>query len=93
MTAQAPQHPVGQVEEGKDEDDEEIDEEIKVEDAPQQQVPPPLPPLPNFAEVMAAQTQWLQRLTQIVEQGVQHGVSTPDPKMKGYTTRSRGSFD
>jgi len=27
-TAQAPQHPVGQVEEGEDEDDEEIDEEI-----------------------------------------------------------------
>ena len=32
---------------------------------------------------MAAQTQWLQRLTQIIEQGVQHGGQHPGPQDEG----------
>ena len=70
--AQAPQQHQGQAEE-EDDEDEEVDEEIEVEQPSQhQQAPPPPPPLPNLVEVMAAQTQWMQRLTQLAEQGVQH---------------------
>jgi len=77
--AQAPQQHQGQAEE-EDDEDEEVDEEIEVEQPSQhQQAPPPPPPLPNLVEVMAAQTQWMQCLTQIAEQGVQDRGPHPTP--------------
>ena len=51
--------------------------------APQQQVPPPPPQLPNQVEVMATQTKWKQCLTQLADQGVPHRGPHPGPQEEG----------
>jgi hypothetical protein len=78
----------------EDEDEEEVDEEIDAEPAPQQprggqnnrqqQAPPPPPP--NLVEVMAAQTQLVQRLAEGAEHrnngGNHHGPPEEDLQRK-----------
>ena len=91
LAARAPQIPVGQVEEGDDEGDNNVENNVEAAPAPQsrgrgrnnRQRAPPLPPQPNLVEVMAAQTQWLQRLTQLAEQGNNYGGCHQGPQDEG----------
>ena len=91
LAARAPQIPVGQVEEGDDEGDNNVENNVEAAPAPQsrgrgrnnRQRAPPLPPQPNLVEVMASQTQWLQRLTQLAEQGNNNGGRHHGPQDEG----------